>query len=201
MRRLEKPLPATDTGTNDHYRLERPVASANIGETSKKFIDLYRRGAFVLETKQGADKKRSEGGRKLRTGHGKRGTRAWEATMEAARNQAEGYARNLEAAEPPPPFIVVSDVGYCIDLYADFSGSGRLYRPFPDAATNRISLAALRQPDVRARQTGCGQVTGAHTGGGNEHAGGNHEQCGSLGHGVTMPCPPAGSKFGEDSSE
>ena len=104
----------------------------------------------MLETKQGADAKRTEGGQKLRTGHGKRNTRAWELTMEAARNQAEGYARNLEAAEPPPPFIVVSDVGFCFDLYSDFSGSGRLYKPFPDAGSNRIPLDALRQPETRA---------------------------------------------------
>ncbi|MCK0140023.1 type IIL restriction-modification enzyme MmeI [Aliiroseovarius sp. F47248L] len=50
---LEKPLPVTDTDQNDHYRLERPVASAIIGENSKKYIDLYRRGSFILETKQG----------------------------------------------------------------------------------------------------------------------------------------------------
>ena len=104
----------------------------------------------MLETKQGADAKRTEGGRKLRQGHGKRGTRAWEATMQAARNQAEGYARNLEAAEPPPPFIVVCDVGFCLDLYADFSGSGRLYRPFPDAERNRLRLGDLRDPETRA---------------------------------------------------
>lgn len=133
----------------DEYVYERPLAFRD-GRQSKGFIDLYKRGAFVLETKQGADKKRTESGRRLRQGHGKRGTRAWEATMQAARNQAEGYARNLEAAEPPPPFIVVCDVGYCFDLYADFSGSGRLYRPFPDAERNRLRLDALRQPETRA---------------------------------------------------
>ncbi|PAP74903.1 hypothetical protein B1759_16705 [Rubrivirga sp. SAORIC476] len=133
----------------DTYVYERPLDFRD-GRQSKGFIDLYKRGAFVLETKQGADAKRTEGGQKLRTGHGKRGTRAWEQTMEAARNQAEGYARNLEAAEPPPPFVVVCDVGFCFDLYSDFSGSGRLYKPFPDAGSNRIPLDALRQPETRA---------------------------------------------------
>lgn len=133
----------------DTYVFERPLDFRD-GRQSKGFIDLYKSGAFVLETKQGADAKRTEGGQKLRTGHGKRGTRAWEQTMEAARNQAEGYARNLEAAEPPPPFVVVCDVGFCFDLYSDFSGSGRLYKPFPDAGSNRIPLDALRQPETRA---------------------------------------------------
>ena len=50
---LEKPLPVTDTDANDHYRLERPVASAIIGESSRKYIDLYRRKSFVLEVKHG----------------------------------------------------------------------------------------------------------------------------------------------------
>lgn len=54
---VEKPLPVTEDATHDHYRLERPVASGIAGEGSKKFIDFYRRGSFVLETKQGAQGK------------------------------------------------------------------------------------------------------------------------------------------------
>ena len=146
---VERPNLSTGDDRADAYVYERPVAFRD-GRKTKGFIDLYKRGAFVLETKQGADRKRTESGRKLRQGHGKRGTRAWEGTMYAARNQAENYARNLEAAEPAPPFVVVCDVGYCFDLYADFSGSGRLYRPFPDAATNRVTLDALRDPETRA---------------------------------------------------
>src|SRR5690606_28592707 len=110
----------------------------------------YKRGAFVLETKQGADEKRTATGRKLWQGHVIRGSRAWEATMDAARNQAEGYTRNLEASEPSPPFVVVCDVGHCLDLYADFSGTGRLYRPFPDAGSNRVLLPRLAEDETRA---------------------------------------------------
>ncbi|MEL6612544.1 MAG: DNA methyltransferase, partial [Bacteroidota bacterium] len=145
---VERPHLATGDVRADAYVFERPVTFRD-GKQSKGFIDLYKRGSFVLETKQGADAKRTAAGRKLRQGHGKRGTRAWEQTMYAARNQAEGYARNLEAAEPPPPFIVVCDVGFCFDLYADFSGTGRLYRPFPDAASNRIPLDRLRDEATR----------------------------------------------------
>ncbi len=148
---LGVPAPHLTTGdaAKDGYVFERPLDFQD-GTQSKGFIDLYKRGCFVLETKQGADAKRSADGRTLRQGHGTRGSRAWEATMEAARNQAEGYAKNLEAAEPSPPFLIVSDVGFCFDLYADFSGTGRLYRPFPDAATNRLPLAALGEPETRA---------------------------------------------------
>ncbi len=145
---VDRPDPTTGDPRADTYVYERPLDFRD-GRQSKGFIDLYKRAAFVLETKQGADAKRTEGGHKLRQGHGKRGTRVWEGTMEAARNQAEGYARNLEAAEPPPPFVVVCDVGFCFDLFADFGGSGRLYRPFPDAGSNRLRLDALLQPETR----------------------------------------------------
>jgi len=100
---LEKPLPATDSGQNDHYRLERPVTSAAIGETSKKFIDFYRRGSFILETKQGSQPKVPDDGQPAlaavpavrRLGHGVRGTRAWDKSMVKARGQADNYARSI----------------------------------------------------------------------------------------------------------
>lgn len=80
---VDKPLPATDTSENDHYRLERPVASHVIGEKSKKFIDFYRRGSFILETKQGSQGKPTDDNqlnlptipKVKRVGHGVRGSR------------------------------------------------------------------------------------------------------------------------------
>lgn len=97
---VEKPLPATDTDENDHYRLERPVASHIIGETSKKFIDFYRRGSFILETKQGSQPKPAADSQLTlpsipkvkRVGHGVRGTRTWDKSMIMARGQADNYA-------------------------------------------------------------------------------------------------------------
>ena len=63
--------------------------------------------------------------------------------MEAAREQALRYVRALPTAEPRPPFVVVVDVGYCIDLYANFAGVGDSYVPFPDSGSFRILLPAL----------------------------------------------------------
>ena len=147
---VKPPAPATGDAQADPYRFERPIDFSD-GTKGTGFADLYKRGAFVLETKQGVDEDRANAGKKQRKGHGVRGTNAWENTMEAARNQAEGYARNLEAGEPVPPFVVACDVGYCLDLFADFSGTGRVYVPFPSAGRNRVLLTDLHDPEVRER--------------------------------------------------
>ncbi len=57
--------------------------------------------------------------------------------------------RTSANASPCRPSSSSCDVGYCLDLYADFSGQGRLYTPFPDARRFRIPLAALEREDVR----------------------------------------------------
>ena len=117
----------------------------------------------MLETKQGVDAEnaaRSAGTGKSRSaGHGTRGTAAWDRTMAAAKRQAERYARNLDVpaahgaadhTEPVPPLVVACDVGYCLDLYANF-GHPQRYVPFPDAASYRVTLGDLRRAEVRER--------------------------------------------------
>ena len=44
--------------------------------------------------------------------------------MKNARQQAESYVFLLDADHPAPPFIIVCDVGHCLELYADFTGPG-----------------------------------------------------------------------------
>ena len=154
---VEKPLPATDTGAHDHYRLERPVASAAIGENTKKFIDLYRRGSFILETKQGTAAKVADPNQLTlptlpevkRTGHGVRGTRAWDKMMVQARGQADNYARGIAREDGWPPFIIVCDVGYVFEIYSDFSGQGHGYNQFPDGNSFRFFLEDLEKPEVQ----------------------------------------------------
>ncbi|HEU4775083.1 MAG TPA: DNA methyltransferase [Lysobacter sp.] len=119
------------------YMFERPITFAHgDGSSSAGRIDLYRRGAFVLESK------------KLRQGAH---TRGFDDAMLRARSQAEAYARALPASEGRPPFVVVVDVGHRIELYSEFSRSGATYTPFPDPRSHRIALADLRQPEVRDR--------------------------------------------------
>lgn len=154
---VEKPLPATETGENDHYRLERPVSSAVIGETSKKFIDFYRRGSFILETKQGSQAQASDPDqlslptipKVKRVGHGVRGSRTWDKAMVKARGQADNYARGIAREDGWPPFIIVCDVGYVFEIYADFSGQGHGYTQFPDGNSFRIFLDDLAKPEIQ----------------------------------------------------
>ncbi len=71
--------------------------------------------------------------------------------MIKAKGQAERYAKALPVDHGWPPFLLITDVGHCIDVYADFSGTGKQYTQFPDAARFRIKLDDLRDEDVRTR--------------------------------------------------
>nr|WP_253185905.1 DNA methyltransferase [Novosphingobium sp. NDB2Meth1] len=45
----------------------------------------------------------------------------------------------------------MADIGYCIEVYADFTGTGKAYAQFPDRARYRIMLEDLADEDVRDR--------------------------------------------------
>ena len=159
---VPRPDPTTDDPTQDAYVFERGVTfDDGAGKRSTGRIDLYKRACFVLETKQGTDTPdqqakaakaelgQAEG--KRRKGHAVRGTAKWGQMVEAAREQALRYVRALPASEPRPPFVVVVDVGFSIDLYSNFAGVGDSYVPFPDSGKFRVLLQALADPEVRAR--------------------------------------------------
>ena len=76
--------------------------------------------------------------------------KGWDVLMKNARQQAESYVFLLDADHPAPPFIIVCDVGHCLELYADFTGTGRAYGHFPDRNRFRIYMDDLRKDDVRA---------------------------------------------------
>lgn len=160
---VPRPDPAGATTELNDYVLERVVREPNgDGTYANRRIDLYRRGAFILEAKQS----RLKGGPKEIAGQtdlfgnetistaprGRRGAeRSWDVLMLNARRQAEGYARALPADHPWPPFILVCDVGNVIEVFADFSGQGRNYSQFPDRQGFRIYLEDLRRPEVCER--------------------------------------------------
>ena len=119
------------------YMFERPLTFQHAdGSKSAGRVDLYRRGAFVLESK------------KLRVGAH---TKGFDEAMLRAHSQAQNYARALPAAEGRPPFLVVVDVGHRIELYSEFSRSGGSYVPFPDPRSHRIALDDLRKPEILDR--------------------------------------------------
>ncbi|MCP3736337.1 class I SAM-dependent DNA methyltransferase [Sphingomonas sp. RP10(2022)] len=87
----------------------------------------------------------------MKRGTARRGTPGWAKAMVQARGQAERYAKALPVDHGWPPFLLVVDVGYCIEVYADFTGTGKAYAQFPDRSRYRIMLDDLRDDDVRRR--------------------------------------------------
>ncbi len=162
--RLPEPEPSLTQNAYNNYVFERRIDfKHDDGSTTPGRIDLYRRGSFVMEAKQSAKRKAkntadprqtdmlSEDAMQAKAGAATRGTRGWDRTMSAAKQQAEGYARALPAEHGWPPFILVVDVGHVFEVYADFSGQGKNYAQFPDREGYSIPLASLRDPAIRAR--------------------------------------------------
>lgn len=155
------PKPATADAQNDDYRFERPVTFIHIGAQTRGFVDLYRRGCFVMEAKQGTGQTTQTDDAQLalitdlpktqRQGHGVRGSKRWDDTMLRAKNQADGYARAVARDDGWPPFLIIVDVGHVMEVYADFSGQGQGYTQFPDGARYRIALDDLRDPKTLDR--------------------------------------------------
>lgn len=75
--------------------------------------------------------------------------RAWDVLMMNAHKQAEDYAKALPASDGWPPFILVCDVGHCIEVYADFTGQDKNYAQFPDRKGFRVYMEDLRDDKVR----------------------------------------------------
>ncbi|HEX8572213.1 MAG TPA: DNA methyltransferase [Allosphingosinicella sp.] len=130
------------------YQFDGPVAGGSEGGNTG-FIDLYKRGHFILEAKQskfceipslpGLDAPSAP----------EQGSR-YDELMRRAFRQARRYAVNLPSDHPWPPFILVLDVGRAFELYFDYAGNGRDYRFFPDRASYRIPVSALASPETLA---------------------------------------------------
>jgi len=153
---LPRPDPASDdTRTND-YVFERGVKRRESeGLASTLRIDLYKRGCFILEAKQSRAAHRDDGQGTLFRADETASTAAsqgkWDVLMRNARRQAEDYVFRLPADHAAPPFIIVCDVGYVFEVYADFSGSGRAYSHFPDRKGFRVRLEDLRDEKIVKR--------------------------------------------------
>jgi hypothetical protein len=160
---LPRPDPSRADEDTNSYVIDKAVYFQNLdGSSTTNYIDLYRRNCFVLEAKQGSNPlassvaplASSKEPRRMKRGTAVRGTHGWDEAMLAARGQAERYAKALPVSEGWPPFLVVVDVGHSIELYADFSLTGKAYLPFPDPRTFRILHEQLEQIEIRERLRG-----------------------------------------------
>jgi hypothetical protein len=131
-------LPQPENAGSDYVFERRVTFRHGDGTETAGFIDLYCPGAFVCEAKR-TDKAI--------------GTGTWDQAMLRARAQAESYARALPADEGRPPFLIVTDVGRSIELYAEFTRSGATYVPFPDPRSHRLRLEDLARAEIRERLT------------------------------------------------
>jgi len=128
------PKPATGIPAQDVYTFEKQAPAFLPGDIkSSRRMDLYKEGCFIWESKQGSD-----GGKKK--GSGVRGTPGYHQMMDDAYGQALGYASSLKER---PPFLLICDIGYCIDVYASFDG-GRYY-PYPNAQHRRLYMQDLEK--------------------------------------------------------
>ncbi|MEP0643690.1 DNA methyltransferase [Parasphingorhabdus sp.] len=167
---LDVPSPDGSKEIEEHnnYVFERGVYQDN-GDGSESFgrIDCYKLDCFILEAKQGSEGDRAAANRgeedldffgqtattRVKRGTAKRGTPSWTRAMLQAKGQAERYAKALPHEHGWPPILLVTDIGYCIDVYADFTGTGKAYAQFPDRSSYRIMLEDLHDKDVRDRLT------------------------------------------------
>ncbi|QOC23239.1 class I SAM-dependent DNA methyltransferase [Wenzhouxiangella sp. AB-CW3] len=134
---LPGPQPASDDPAEDEYVFEHRVDIRHPdGTESRGYIDLYKRGHFVLEAKRVTEDHASS---------------RWDKAMLRAAAQADTYIRALPAGEGRPPFLLTCDVGKTIEVYSEFSRSGGTYVPFPDARSHRIHLEDLQDESVRER--------------------------------------------------
>jgi hypothetical protein len=157
---IPRPEPAGPDNSANRYCFERAVTRKNPdGTTSTGYIDLYKFACLLLEAKQGTladvpanpDLALPVPMAPAKTGHGKRGTLAFDKALERAYHQARGYITALPADEGRPPFLIVCDVGHSLDLYAEFTCTGGQYERFPDPVSYRITLPDLHRPEIRDR--------------------------------------------------
>ncbi|MFN9026678.1 MAG: class I SAM-dependent DNA methyltransferase, partial [Akkermansiaceae bacterium] len=151
---IPRPDPTSPDPEKNLYVFDRAITRTSPdGSAVTNYIDLYKAGHFVCETKQGSGGDSSGDLRSpsSKIGHGKRGSSAFDKALERAYHQGRDYITSLPASHGRPPFLIVCDVGYSIDLYSEFTCTGGRYERFPDPTHHRILLTDLREPKIRER--------------------------------------------------
>lgn len=146
------------------------------GKFTKNYMDLYKAGCFILEAKRTPDALRAKSaaeagvggggvggkGRKRPTVHapglpglveeprveGYRATATYDARLETAFIQGIRYAMALGLQGPPPPFLIVCDIGHSFHLWNRYDPkAGGGYGGF--GARRIIMLDELEKPDIQ----------------------------------------------------
>jgi len=121
-------------GGENAYCFEEDVKAVK----AHRRIDVYYRGHFVFEAKQGVNPKGqgdaiAKAAAKAKTGHSKsakgagvRGTNDWLDAMRAGRIQAGNYALHVtQRGDPKPPFLIVADMGHRFWVWSSFQPDTR----------------------------------------------------------------------------
>lgn len=99
---VDRPDPTGPDNAFNRYVFDRSLTrTKHDGSTTPVYADLYKRGCFILETKQGSNAKHradsappsllAEDAAPYKTGHGVRGTRSWDLALERAYHQDWGF--------------------------------------------------------------------------------------------------------------
>ena len=150
---VPRPDPTSPDPEKNLYVFDRAVPRVNPdGSSVTNYIDLYKAAHFVLETKQGVSADEAAApSPTVKSGHGRRGSAAFDKALERAYHQGRDYITSVPASHGRPPFLIVCDVGHSIDLYAEFTCTGGRYERFPDPKNHRILLTDLRRPEILER--------------------------------------------------
>jgi hypothetical protein len=147
---VPRPDPTSPDPEKNLFVFDRAITRvAPDGTSVTNYIDCYKAAHFVLETKQGVGE--ADATNSTKSGHGRRGSAAFDKALERAYHQGRDYITHLPNGHTRPPFLIVCDVGHSIDLYAEFTCTGGRYERFPDPRNHRILLSDLHRPEVRER--------------------------------------------------
>lgn len=164
---VPRPKPLQAEEAKNQYVFEMPVRDPYLNTNGPPLrIDLYKQDAFLLEAKQGVGTQEPDFALfghllaptgPVKKGIGIRDSAKWHEKMAAARSQAQRYVTILPDGHRPPPFVIVADIGHCIELWSNFARDGKAYTQFPSRERFRIYhepqagrvVPTLADPEVR----------------------------------------------------